>query len=188
MTKKILFIQGAGEGAYDEDKVLADYIQSALASEYAFTYPLFPGLENIEYSAWKVQIASELEALGSSDIIVAHSLGGSALLKYLSEESVDISIAGLFLIAAPYKCTDGEWGTDDFALDVNFASSLPRVPKITLYHSQDDEWVPFSHLALWKEKLPYSIVRELDDRGHSFAKREFSELIEDIETLQKIVA
>lgn len=185
MTKKILFIQGAGEGAYDEDKVLADYLMNALGSRYVVNYPRFSGLENIEYDSWKQQITSELTDSDSGTIIVAHSLGGSALLKYLSEESVELSTSALFLVAAPYKCTDGEWGTDEFAVDVNFASNLPHLPQITLYHSRDDEWVPFSHMARWAEKLPHVIVRDFDGRGHSFSETDFVELIEDIESLNK---
>jgi len=184
MVKQVLFIQGAGEGAYDEDKVLADYLKNGLGAEYNFTYPKFSGLENVDYDAWKTQIGSELEGFGNGGIIVTHSLGGPALLKYLSEESIPLSIGGLFLIAAPYKCTDGEWGTDDFALDVNFGASLPEVQHLALYHSRDDEWVPFSHLTDWAEKLPQAILREFEDRGHSFSGSKFLELVGDIQKCQ----
>ena len=185
MTKKILFIQGAGEGVYYEDKALAGYLKNTLGPWYMVTYPKFSGLEHVEYDAWRQQISSQLADSDGEMIIVAHSLGGSALLKYLSEESVDLSSSALFIVAAPYKCTDGEWGTDDFAIDVDFASSLPHLEKITLYHSRDDEWVPFSHMARCAEKLPHATVRDLDGRGHSFSEADFVELIEDIESLHK---
>jgi predicted alpha/beta hydrolase family esterase len=86
MTHKILMIQGAGEGAHDEDRALADYVETTLGSQYAIIYPEFRGLENVAYAPWREQISSELEKLGGDAIIVAHSLGGSALLKCLSEE------------------------------------------------------------------------------------------------------
>ena len=34
MKKPVLFIQGAGEGAYEEDRKLADSLQDALGAEY----------------------------------------------------------------------------------------------------------------------------------------------------------
>ena len=44
----------------------------------------------------------ELAALGGGSILAGHSLGASLLLKYLCEEKVETSVAGLFLIAPPY--------------------------------------------------------------------------------------
>ena len=183
MAKQILFIHGGGEGSYNEDKALADYLKGVLDSQYVLKFPKFDGLENVDYEAWKKQARSELSNLGDGEIIVAHSLGGSALLKYLSEESHALSVTGLFLIAAPYKVKDGEWGTDDFALEVDFYSSLPNMQKIFLYHSKDDEWVPFTHLNLWAEKIPHSIVRQTDGQGHSFTNVDFVELVYDIQSL-----
>lgn len=183
MTQKILFVQGAGEGSHTEDRALAEYLEKALGSEYELRYPKLSGLENIVYDAWNNEARAELERLGEHGIIVAHSLGAAAILKYLSEEQHDTHIAGLFLIATPYKCKDGEWGTDDFAMETTFASTLPDMGAVVMYHSRDDEWVPFSHLALWAEKIPHATVRQLDGQGHSFSNKEFLELVEDIKSI-----
>jgi len=51
-----------------------------------------------------------------------------------------VSVARLFLIVAPYKVKDGEWGTDEFALEVDFYSSLLSMQNIFLYHSKDDQF------------------------------------------------
>lgn len=92
------------------------------------------------------------------------------------------------MIATPYKCIDGEWGTDDFAMKNSFAATLSDLGSILMYHSRDDEWVPFSHLALWAEKMPQATSGELDGRGHSFSKIEFLELVEDIRFLRRVEA
>lgn len=183
MANKILIVQGAGEGAHLEDQALADYLQASLGPEYKTTYPEFPGLENLAYDVWRNQIERELEKLGDGGIIVAHSLGGSALLKYLSEEATAVAIAGLFLVAPPYKGKDGEWGTDDFAMDAGAAADLPAAMPIFIYHSRDDEWVPFVHLAQWFGKIPGAVARTFDDRGHSFTGTDFVELVNDIRAL-----
>jgi len=183
MTKQILFIHGGGEGSYDEDKELAHYLKRGLDSQYGFKFPKFDGLEKIDYETWGKQARSELTSFGDGGIIVAHSLGGSAMLKYLSEESCELSISGLFLIAAPYKVKDGEWGTDEFALEVDFYSNLSDIQRIFLYHSQDDEWVPFIHLEQWAKKIPNAVVRHMAGRGHSFTKVDFVELVDDIQSL-----
>ncbi|MDR7272646.1 putative alpha/beta hydrolase family esterase [Pelomonas saccharophila] len=182
---QILFVQGAGEGAHAEDQALATYLTHAVAPDCTVRYPRFAGLEDVAYEVWKTEIAAELRSFGKPGIVVAHSLGGAAMLKYLSEQRPELSLAGLFLVGTPYKCVDGEWGSDDFAMPVDFASALPRIGAIFLYHSADDEWVPFPHLARWAEKLPAATVRPFTDRGHSFSKLAFPELIADIRSLRQ---
>lgn len=185
MHRHILFVQGAGEGAHTEDQVLATYVERAVAPTHAVKYPKFCGLEEVAYGTWEKEMQAELAASGSPEIIVAHSLGGAAVLKYLSERRTDLPLAGLFLVATPYKCKDGEWGSDDFALPIDFASSLPKIGAIFTYHSDDDEWVPFAHLAQWSQKLPEATVRTFTDRGHSFSKVAFTELVDDIHSLRR---
>jgi serine hydrolase len=184
LNRQILFVQGGGEGAHSEDQVLATYLTSALAPEYAVRYPKFSGLEDVAYGRWKAEMEAELRGFGEPRIVVAHSLGGAAVLKYLAEERRDLGLAGLFLISTPYKCADGEWGGDDFGLAVDFNLSLPGIGQIVLYHSEDDEWVPFAHLARWAGKLPDARSRTFADRGHSFSASPFPELLADIRSLR----
>jgi predicted alpha/beta hydrolase family esterase len=169
MTKHILFIHGGGgEGAYEEDGILAASLQKALGSAYEVLYPKMPLEESAGYSDWKAQIAMELSALDDEVILVAHSVGGSILLKYLSEEQVDTPIAGLFLLATPYFGGDANWNYPEMNLTQDFATKLPAIPRIFLYHSRDDEVVPFAHLGLYAAKLPQAMVRVFDGRGHQF--------------------
>ena len=181
MKKQVLFIQGGGAGAYEADGKLAAYLRDALGAEYNVLYPKMPNEERPEYEAWKAQISKEHAAVDGQVILVGHSLGGSILLKYLSEENVEEPIAGIFLIATPYWGPE-DWQVDEYILHEGFASQLPKVPLIFFYHSRDDEVVPFAHLALYAEKLPQATVRELDGRGHLF-NAGFPELVDDIKSL-----
>jgi uncharacterized protein len=103
------------------------------------------------------------------------------LLKYLSEENVDKSIAGIFLNAAPYWGAGG-WQMNEFKLDEDRASKLLQAFPIFFYHSRDDDIVPFTHLALHAEKFPQATVREFDGRGHQF-DNDLSEVAADIKSL-----
>lgn len=53
MKKQVLFIQGAGEGAYEEDEELVNSLRDRLGSEYNVRYPKMPEEENQGYEAWK---------------------------------------------------------------------------------------------------------------------------------------
>ena len=99
--------------------------------------------------------------------LVAHSIGGSILLKYLTEERIEKPIAGLFLLAAPSWDRD-RWNFDDLKLPTNITEKLEQIPKVFFYHCRDDDVVPFAHLALHAARLPRAVIRAIDHGGHQF--------------------
>jgi uncharacterized protein len=179
MKKYVLFIHGVGEGAYEEDRLLAASLQNALGSAYKVRYPRMLNEASPEYADWKPQIASELAALDGEVTLVGHSIGGSVLIKYLSEQPLDKPIAGLFLLAAPYWGADEFWKWDEVQLPEDVAAKLASIPRIFLYHSRDDETVPFAHLGLYAARLPHAIIRELDERGHQLGS-DLADVAEDV--------
>jgi predicted alpha/beta hydrolase family esterase len=104
------------------------------------------------------------------------------LLKYLTEEPCENPIAGMFLVSAPFWGGDENWQYEPFTLPKNFAKNLPKIPKVFLYHSWEDEIVPFAHLALYSDQLPQATVRALDGNEHVF-RRGLPRLVEDIKGL-----
>jgi serine hydrolase len=181
MKRHVLLIHGGGQEAYEEDKKLAANLRDVLGAAYAVRYPEMPEADNPSYEAWKVQIANKLAALDGEVILVGHSLGGSILLKYLSEEEVEKPVVGIFLIAPPYWGTE-DWEVSEYALRDSFASKLPKELPVFFYHSRDDEVVPFAHLALYAEKLAQATIHEFDGRGHQF-NDDLSEVAQDIKRL-----
>jgi predicted alpha/beta hydrolase family esterase len=182
MKKQVLFIQGGGEGAHQVDKELVSSLRHRLGMEYDIRYPRMPEEESAGYEAWKARILKELAALEGKVILVAHSVGSSILLKYLSEENVEKSVAGVFLIAAPYWGPEG-WQLDDFTFDERHASKRLEGIPLFFYHSRDDDTVPFAHLSKHAENFPQATIREFDERGHQF-NNDLSEVAIDIKRLR----
>ncbi len=183
MPHPILFVQGAGEGAHAEDQALLDALQTALGPDWRLSYPKFDGLEQLDLAAWRRQMADAMAGLDEDGVIVAHSLGAAATLKFLLEDAPGRRLRGLFMIAAPYKGTDGEWGGDEFAVALPPTVELPGVGALHLYHSADDEWVPYGHLDDWLRRLPRAKAHRFADRGHAFAGQPFVELAEHLRAL-----
>jgi predicted alpha/beta hydrolase family esterase len=181
MKKQVLFIQGAGEGAYEEDKKLAAALQDALGTQYHVLYPQMPDEASPKDEAWIAQISKDLAALDGEVILVGHSAGGGVLLQYLLKENVAKPIAGIFLISIPHWGPEDEEG-DEYTLHEGFASQLPEGIPIFLYHSRDDEVIPFAHLAMYAEKIPQATIRKFDGRGHQF-NNDLSEVAADIKSL-----
>ena len=186
MRKHILFVHGAG----NKDKPLGSgkliaYLQEQLGSDYQVLAPDMPDPNHPRYLAWRNQIAQELDKLDADVLLIGHSLGGSMLLKYLAEGTYQKPIAGMFLVAVPY------WGKQDWELEYaapdDFASHLPPIRHLFLYHSRSDEEVPFASLLRYQEQLPQATVRVLDGKQHSFTEG-LPLLAQDIKRLEPRVS
>src|SRR5215213_3127277 len=97
MSKHVLFIQGAGAGAYEEDKKLATSLRKELGADYEVHYPAMLDEDNAPYEQWKQQIEKEMAAIPGPIMLVGHSVGASVIMKFMSETEVKKSIAGVFL-------------------------------------------------------------------------------------------
>jgi len=182
MKPEILFIHCAGpQDHFEGSDFLISYLRKTLGDSYSIHSPKMPDSENPHYDSWKEKVDRELNAMKEAPILIGHSLGGSVLLKYLSESSASKSITGLFLIAAPYWGTTG-WEVDEFVLKHDFATHLHSVPRIFLYHSKDDEVVALPHVRYYSHQLPGATVHEINHRGHLYSKG-LPELITDIKNL-----
>lgn len=178
----ILFLQGAGAGAYAEDKKLVDYLVRELGQEYQIRYPKTPDEEMAGFAEWKEVFESELDNISGKIILVAHSAGGSNLFKYLVENRVKQDVAGVFFIATPYFWgEDKDWVFEGYSVPSDFASTFPIIPTF-FYHCDNDEIIPFSHLGFYQDKIPHATSRKIVGRGHQL-NNDLHEVVEDIRPL-----
>lgn len=167
MKTYVIFIQGGGEGAHAEDSVLADSLGRALGANYVVRFPRMPGESDPKFTPWKHKIIAELSRASGRVVMVAHSVGGSMLLRCLSEEKIEQAIAGLFVLAAP-SWDEDHWNFEDLKLAPDIADRLAAIPRIFFYHCRDDDIVPFAHLALYGAKIPQATICAIDNGGHQF--------------------
>ena len=165
---------GQGKGSYD----LVNYLKTNLADEFQILFPTIEKPNSPTYHKFKDLFKLTFSELTEPVILVGHSLGGSTLLKYLSEEKTDISMLGLFLVSTPY------WKSNmkEYQLKENFQTSLPSIPKLFLYHSESDPEVPISHLEVYEKALKNAVVRKIKGDEHIFSKG-LPELVSDIKSL-----
>jgi predicted alpha/beta hydrolase family esterase len=72
--RQILFIQGGGAGAHEEDHTLVDSLRRALPCDYEIRYPQMPGEEDPDYELWKRRLGQELAELKTGALLIGHSL------------------------------------------------------------------------------------------------------------------
>lgn len=180
MKTTLLIIHGAGPRSY---KVLHEkwvpFMSKSLGPDYHIIAPQMPHPELPQYALWKDTITKNLKTIKGPIILVGHSLGGTILMKYLTEENVKNNILAFYTIASPYFGPNGGWNYHDFYTPQKPSELLLKMP-VYSYHSSDDAIVPFSHQGLLTSKLLHTVKRTFPDQGHEFNRRPFIEIIDDI--------
>jgi len=153
-----------------------------LGSEYEVITPTMPNKMNAQYAEWKIWFEKFIPHLEPEIMLLGHSLGGTFLAKYLSEDCFPKTIRATFLIAPAFDAVDADYSMGDFIVPESFDLFAKQGGRIFLYGSTDDPVVPPADLGKFSAKLPEATVRRFTDRGH-FNQESFPELVEDIRDL-----
>ena len=176
MTPTVLLVHSAGpQGPGEGSEPFARRLREELRPGCNLIFPLMPGTEDEpHYEPWRDRLAAELGELEGEVIILGHSLGGSVALKYCAELGTGDNVVGLVTAAAPYWGTSG-WEAE-WALPEGWPGEGPPLPATHLFHSRDDEEIPFAHLDLYARRLPGPGVHALDGCGHLYDRGDLSEI------------
>jgi len=196
MKKQVLVIHGGDTfDTYEEYLVfLNDYeidlekskikrwketLAEKLGEDFEVISPKMPNSMNAKYKEWKIMFEKYFPILNDNLIIVGHSLGGTFLVKYLSENDFPKEILATFLVSPCYDDIGTDYSLCDFALSQSLEKLKEQGGKIFLIHSKDDKIVPFKDFEKYKKDLPEAETMIFEDRGH-FDQSEFPEIVEKI--------
>lgn len=156
-------------------------LQSTLGSGFDVLLPQMPHNRNARYRDWKIWFERIISLLDNEVILIGHSLGGIFLAQYLSENDYPKKVKATMLVSAPFLVSP-----DDRLVDFMLPSSLDKFSaqggRIFVYHSEDDQVVPFACAAKYKKALPGAEYEPFVDRQH-FNQEEFAEIITDIKSV-----
>ena len=109
MTDQVLFIQGRGEDTHEEwDNGIRESLERELGPDYAIRYPRMPHEADPKYAAWKAALKRHFVELDEGAILIGHSIGGAILIRTLADDPPNLSVGGVFFIAAPFlETADG---------------------------------------------------------------------------------
>jgi serine hydrolase len=169
--------QGPGEGT----DPLANRLREELGADFEVAFPMLPSPDDPHYAPWRERQGEILAETDDPIVVIGHSLGGSVFLKYLAEGGRAEQVTGLVLLATPYWGASGweaEWG-----LPEGWPDASTKLPPTHLFHSRDDDVIPFSQLELYRERLPDATVHPLDGYGHLYERGDLTPILETIRSL-----
>lgn len=160
--------------------IWSDLLKKDLGDDFDVIIPNMPSKYEADYIAWKIWFERYLELIGYELILIGHSLGGTFLLKYLSENKINKKLIKLLLVAPWVIDSDELSKLYSFEFNINNLDKILEVcSDIHLWQSKDDTIVPINNGNLIKEKLPELNYHILDDRGH-FIQEKFPEIVKMI--------
>lgn len=202
MKKQIIFIHGGTPfeniedfyenlrrkeiDPYRDERRWSNLLSVDLGDSYEVFLPKMPVKENADYKAWKIWFEKYFPFIkDESPILIGHSLGGTFLLKYLSENGFSKAISQLHLVS-PAVFDDGLTleKLSSFHFDIKKINKISEICKeIHLWHSKDDNIVPLKHSESVKENLPSAEFHVLNGREH-FNIISFPEILEVIKKVE----
>jgi predicted alpha/beta hydrolase family esterase len=175
------FLKSMEVNPYSEFKGWKSNLKEDLGDNYEVFKPSMPEANYSDYNAWKIWFEKYVEFLTSEKIIlIGHSLGTIFLTKYLCENSFPNNINQLHLVTPVFSHTPHET-IGNFSFDnTKLGNVSKQCKKIFLYHSHDDDIVPFNHSVEYHNRLNNSELLEFEDKGHFIDQEHFEELVDKI--------
>jgi uncharacterized protein len=183
MPAAVLFLHSAGpQGPGEGSEPFVARLRDQLGSGFEVSFPIMRDPDEQHYVPWSERIGQILGEADERLVVVGHSLGGSVVLKYLAETGRHEPIAGLVLVATPLWGREEEWELE-WALPEGWPRAGTELPSTFLFHSRDDEEIPFAHLDRYAELLPDASAHPLDGNGHLFDRGDLSEILDAVRGL-----
>jgi predicted alpha/beta hydrolase family esterase len=180
MGRSVLLIHSSGpQGPGEGSDPFAARLREGLGPHHELLFPKLPDPDDPHHEPWAEAFEAELEGLAEPVVVLGHSLGASTALKHLPETKQLAAINRLVLAATPVWGSEEEWSRE-YALPDDWPAPLTDLPPITLFHSRDDEEIPFAHLELWAKRIPDASIRPLDGCGHLYDRGDLMPIVEAI--------
>lgn len=137
-----------------------------------------PNSHFAEYKYWKIMFEKALPYFWEKNILIGHSLGGTFLVKYLNENTLE-NITQIHLVAPASQDTPNEklWSFL-FERELNEFKKYEDITEF--YFSKDDNIVPFYEYNYFSFVLPNAKYNIFEDKWHFIFEEHFERLVENI--------
>jgi hypothetical protein len=155
------------------------------AKGFSVSVPAMPSPDAPRAGEWIAAIEKEVGDAGKDCILVGHSLGCTAILRYLGR--TEGKVAGAVFVAGFAGKLGGEFSVLDnfFEKPFDFAAVKKVCPKFVAIFSDNDPYVPLSQEKIFRKRLGAKTM-VLHARGHFSSSEGTVELPEALEAVLEI--
>lgn len=130
---------------------------------FSVSIPAMPKSLNPVQSEWVQTIKGLVGKSGDDCILIGHSLGVVAILRYL--EVADKKVAGALLVAGPVEYNGLKEIENFFSKGFNWEEIRKNCEKFVVIISDNDRYVPIRHGEIYRKNLAAKVML-LPGRGH----------------------
>ncbi len=161
-----------------------EYLDQQLKKYFTLIRIKMPLKENARYKEWKIIFEKYLDLLKKvrrKTIFLGYSLGGLFLVKYFSENKVDLKLTSIHLVAPPFDNTNSnEELSGGFKLKKNLSLFSKQFKNIFFYFSKNDKSVTLYHRKQYQKKFPQAKFSIFKNKNGHFRVKTFPELIRNL--------
>ena len=155
------------------------------ANNIDFIAPTLPNADDPEINEWVNELGKVKP--NKNSILVGHSRGGVAILRWLEKQSEHVKVKKVILVATnsgnSQKRNKTENNKGFFTKEgYDFNKIKTHCDNFVVLHSRDDNWVPFE-AGIENAKGLDATFLKFDNRGHfgsKLPKQEIPELLDEI--------
>ncbi len=129
---------------------------------------------------WNKALLEQVGAVDDETVIVGHSLGGAAALRFLEAAEAFSTPHALVLVATPWMLNHDDF-RGFFMTELDYEVLMWKASKIAIVHAKDDAAIPFDHAEKYAKVLHARLVAP--ETGGHFQGEEHPVLLETINAL-----
>lgn len=123
-----------------------------------------PNPEAPDRDEWNKALLEQVGAVDDETVIVGHSLGGAAALRFLEAAEAFSTPHALVLISTPWMIQSDRF-RGFFMTELDYEVLMWKASKIAVIHAKDDPVIPFDHAEKYAKVLHGRLVAA-DTGGH----------------------
>lgn len=143
--------------------------------------PDLPDPEAPNPEEWTKALIEEVRSVDDETIVVGHSIGATAALRFLEAVEARSTVKGCVLVAPPWRIKDERF-EGFFMSELDFDVLMWKSSRFTVIHSHDDKVIPFDHAKKCARVLHARLVERNEGEGH-FQGERYPIILQEIERM-----
>ena len=148
--------------------------------------PAMPNADHPQQSAWLTHLTTTVGMPNENVYLVGHSLGVTAILRYLASLPASAKIGGAILVAGFSEPIGQPALNSFFTTPLDYGKISKAAKSFVAIHSDHDPYVPITQGELLREKIGAQLV-VMKNAGHLNAADGFTQLPVVLEQLRELL-